>query len=127
LEKGFDFGYSGDDATNSYKPTEMDPFDFPHCHGYISPEGLKVKIAVELMRFEWQSHLSEHVLSSQQMVRKASCSTLQLFVAFATLMQNNVDYFVMFADIFGGLRQKLVHDFAKQTDISTCIVSNTRN
>lgn len=40
-------------------------------------------------------------------------------------MQDHVNDLIIFADILGRLGQKLVHNFTKQTDISTRVVAYT--
>jgi hypothetical protein len=52
---------------------------------------------------------------------------IQLLVAYSTLMEDNVDYFVEFTDVFGSQRHNLVDNFTEEVDISASVVLDTRN
>lgn len=52
---------------------------------------------------------------------------IHLIIAFSALVQYNVDYFVVFADVFGGCGHDRIDDLAKEHDVSTRVLSYTRS
>jgi hypothetical protein len=66
-------------------------------------------------------------LSPEKVTRKSFLKSIHLVVAFTALVQYNVDYFVVLANILGGCRHDLVDDLTEEHDVSTRVLSYTRN
>ena len=56
------------------------------------------------------------------MLGKSILATLQLFVALAPLMQNDIDDFILVADVLRWLWHELVDDLTEKADVSPSIV-----
>lgn len=59
------------------------------------------------------------------MVWKAFLRPLCALVTLSTLVQNDVDDFIVFADILCWQRHELVDDLAEERDIAACISANS--
>ena len=68
-----------------------------------------------------------NALASEQMGRKGCLVVLELSVPFTSLVKNDIDDFVVFADILRGNRHDRVNDFGEELDIAMGIILNTRN
>jgi hypothetical protein len=60
------------------------------------------------------------------MVGEAFLATFSLFIPLSPLMQDDVDDFIMFTDVLGGRRHKLVHGFTEKRDVAPSVVSYPR-
>jgi hypothetical protein len=77
----------------------------------------------QLSNEHWHCH---HVLSPQEMVGEAFLAAFSLLIPLSPLVQNNIDDLIMFTDVLGGRRHKLVHGFTEKRDVAPSVVSYPR-
>lgn len=61
------------------------------------------------------------------MWREAILTVLQRFVTFASLVQNNINNFVLLTDVFCWLGHELVDNLAEQANVSSSIAAYVRH
>lgn len=65
-------------------------------------------------------------LSSKKMNRETTLHSIEMLITLATLVHNDVDYFVLFTDVFCWLRKESVDDLIEQLDISPSVMLDAR-
>lgn len=60
------------------------------------------------------------------MVGKALLTAFSLLIPLSPLVQDNIDYFIMFTDVLGWRRHELVYGFAEKRDVAPSVVSYPR-
>lgn len=64
-------------------------------------------------------------LSPQQMIGERLLPGLSILVLFFALVQDNVDDFVMLADVLRRLGHKGIYDFTEQGNVASGILANS--
>lgn len=100
------------------------PFTSLTATGSSVDKGLKYKLLDIVENGEQREQ--QDSLSSKEMIRKTILARLQAIVAFASLVKNHVDNFVLVADVFCGIRHEFVYNFAEKGNISTSIFAYSR-
>lgn len=123
-QQRLDFRHPRDNAPYSDEMAKVHATDLTDGHREVRTERLEIEVADTLVTKGLSEAEERYALSSQEVFGEAVLCTLSLRIAFPALVQNNVNDFVLVADIFCRPRHEAVYDFAEKVDITPSIVPN---
>lgn len=99
-EQRFDLGNTGYNSTDGNKLSEVSPLDISNSHSDVRSQRLKVKVAsLKVRSLKMGNSHFRHALSSEQVVWETLLSAFYPVIPFASLVENNVNDFIVFTNV----------------------------